>query len=73
MRFAAEDLDYLDHMWRMTNAEPVWGVKNGKVGEKVLKHDNLGTRSSIFTMRRTRGVGRTSTTNEYLMCMPRGL
>ena len=56
MRLAAQDLDYLDHMWRMTDAEPVRGVNNGKVGESVLRRDNLVTRSLISIVRRTRGL-----------------
>ena len=41
MRLAIRDLDYLGHMWRMIDAEEVRDVKNGKVGEKVLRHGNL--------------------------------
>jgi hypothetical protein len=41
MRPAAADLGYLDHMWRMTDAEPDWVVKDGKVDVRVWRHDNL--------------------------------
>lgn len=69
MRLATLDLDYLDHTWRMIDAESVRGVKNGKVGEKVLRHGNLVTQSSIYIVRRrTRGL-RTSTANENLVWM----
>jgi len=54
----------------MKDAELVRGVKNEWSDERVLKHGNLVTRTSICIVRRTRGL-RTSTTDENLVCMPR--
>ena len=49
MRLATLGLDYLDHTWRMIDAESVRGVKNGKVGEKVSIHGNLITRHQYLS------------------------